>query len=67
MRALSYATGKSSDDVSPWVEALESKFGASGYAVRALFAQVAVMPEAYEVTSKPLTAPTRVSMASNPK
>jgi hypothetical protein len=66
MRALSYATGKSSDDVSPWVEALDQRFAADGYNIRALFTQVATMPEAYRVTTKPLqAAPAHVSMAGN--
>ncbi len=64
-RALSYATGKSSDDVSPWVEALDKRFAAEGYSIRALFAQVATMPEAYEVTSKPLeSTPAHLSLAN---
>jgi hypothetical protein len=66
MRALSYATGKSSEDVSPLVEALDQRFAAGGYNIRALFAQVATMPEAYQVVSKPLeTTPAHVSMAGN--
>lgn len=65
-RALSYATGKSSDDVSPWVEALDKRFAASNYGIRALFLQVATMPEAYQVVSKPLeTTPAHVSLAGN--
>jgi hypothetical protein len=65
MRALSYATAKSSDDVSPWVEGLDQRFAASGYSIRALFVQVATMPEAYQVTSKPIdTAPAHVSVAN---
>jgi hypothetical protein len=65
MRALSYATGRSGDDVSASVEPLEQKFAANGYNIRALFAQVATMPEAYRVTTKPLDAtPTHVSMAA---
>lgn len=64
-RALSYATGKSSDDVSPWVEALDKRFAAEGYSIRALFAQVATMPETYEVISKPLeSAPAQLSLAN---
>jgi len=64
-RALSYATGKSSDDVSPWVEALDKRFAAEGYSIRALFAQVATMPETYEVNSKPLeSAPAQLSLAN---
>jgi hypothetical protein len=64
-RALSYATGKSSDDVSPWVEALDQRFAANGYSIRALFAQVATMPEAYQVAGKPIeTTPAHVSLAN---
>jgi hypothetical protein len=65
MRALSYATGRSGDDVSGLVEALDQRFASSGYAIRALFTQVATMPEAYRVTTKPLHAsPTHVSLVS---
>jgi hypothetical protein len=66
MRALSYATGRSNDDVSPLVEALDKRFAADGYGIRSLCADVATMPETYEVPSKPLeTTPAHVSMASN--
>jgi hypothetical protein len=66
MRALSYATGRSSDDVSSLVEPLEQRFAAGGYNIRALFLQVATMPEAYQVVTKPLqTPPAHISMASN--
>lgn len=54
MRALSYATGRSSDDVSSLVELLDKRFAASGYGIRALFLQVATMPESYQVVSTPL-------------
>jgi hypothetical protein len=47
------------------VEGLDQRFAASGYSIRALFVQVATMPEAYQVTSKPIdTAPARVSVAN---
>lgn len=66
MRAISYATGRSGDDVSSLVEPLDQRFAATGYNIRALFLQVATMPEAYQVFSKPLgTAPAHISMASN--
>lgn len=64
MRALSYATGRSGEDVSTSVEALDQRFAASGYGIRALFTQVATMPEAYQVIGKPLeTTPAHISMA----
>jgi hypothetical protein len=64
-RALSYATGRLSDDVSSLVEPLDAGFKAGGYNIRALFLQVATMPETYEVVSKPLeTAPAQVSLAN---
>ena len=62
MRALSYATGRSGEDVSNYVEGLERKFAAGGYGIRALFSQIATMPEAYKVVTKPLAAPTHVSV-----
>lgn len=63
MRALSYATGRPSEEISPLVEALDQRFAAGGYGIRALFTQIATMPEAYRVTTKPLeTAPAHVSM-----
>ena len=63
-RALSYATGRYGDDVSPMVEALDQRFAASGYGIRALFTQIATMPEAYRVAIKPLdTAPAHLSLA----
>jgi hypothetical protein len=64
MRALAYATGRSGEDVSELVEPLHGRFAASGYGIRALFAQIATMPEAYQVARKPLeAAPTQVSLA----
>jgi hypothetical protein len=62
MRALSYATGRYGDDVSQAVGPLEQKFAASSYTFRALFTEIATMPEAYKVTVKPLAAPAKVSM-----
>ena len=45
---------------------LDQRFAAGGYSIRALFTQVATMPEAYQVGSKPLeTTPAHVSMAKN--
>lgn len=64
LRALSYATGRSGEDVSELVEPLHARFAAAGYGIRALFAQIATMPEAYRVNRKPLeTTPTKVSLA----
>ena len=54
MRALSYATGRSGEAVAESVEALDQRFAAEGYGIRALFTQIATMPEAYRVVAKPL-------------
>lgn len=48
-RALQYATGLGSEDVSPWVEALDKQFAAEGYGIRALFLKVVTMPETWQV------------------
>jgi Protein of unknown function (DUF1588)/Protein of unknown function (DUF1585) len=48
-RALQYATGLGSEAVSPWIEALDRQFAASGYGIRALFLKVATMPETWAV------------------
>ena len=53
-RALQYATGLGSEDVSPWIEAVDKQFAASGYGIRALFLQVATMPETWRVSAAPL-------------
>ena len=53
-RALEYATGLGSEDVSPWVEDLDKQFAASGYGIRALFLKVATMPETWQVKATPL-------------
>ncbi len=64
-RALQYATGLGSEDVSPWVEALDKQFAQSGYGIRALFLKVATMPEAWAVHSAPLDkGATHVSMSA---
>ena len=63
-RALQYATGLGSEQVSPWVEALDKQFAASGYGIRALFLKVATMPESWQVQASPLDkGATHVSMA----
>lgn len=54
MRALQYATGVGGDYVSPWVEALDRDFAAKGYGIRALFLEVATMPETWQVRTAPL-------------
>jgi hypothetical protein len=53
-RALQYATGLGSEEVSPLVEDINRHFAAKGYAIRALFLRVATMPEAWEVPEAPL-------------
>ena len=63
-RALQYATGLGSEDVSPWVEALDKQFAASGYGIRALFLKVATMPETWQVKAAPLDqGATKISYA----
>lgn len=64
LRALSYATGRSGEAVEDLVEPLHLRFAKSGYGIRALFTQIATMPEAYRVNRKPLEpTPTKVSLA----
>jgi hypothetical protein len=64
-RALQYATGMSSEDSGPYIEELDKRFSASGYGIRALFRQVATMPEAYRVNIKPIdSGSAHISMAS---
>ena len=63
-RALQYATGLGSEDVSPWVEALDKQFAASGYGIRALFLKVATMPATWQVKAAPLDqGATKISYA----
>ncbi len=63
-RALQYATGLGSEEVSPWVEELDRQFAASGYGIRALFLKVATMPESWAVRAAPLDRnASHVSMA----
>lgn len=65
-RALEYATGRPSSDEADLVEGLEKRFAAQGYGIRALFLQVATMPEAYQVKTDPI-APTKVTVGSMSK
>ena len=61
-RALEYAVGRPSED-SALIEALTQRFAGKSYGIRALFLQVATMPEAWRVrASKPITQ-THVSFA----
>jgi hypothetical protein len=60
-RALEYATGRMSDEESGMIEGLHKSFAAQGYGIRALFLQVATMPEAYQVKTGEI-APTKVTM-----
>jgi hypothetical protein len=63
-RALEYATGLGSEDVSPWVEGLDKQFAANGYGIRALFLKVATMPETWQVKTTPLDqGATKISYA----
>lgn len=48
-RALEYATGRSGEEVSPLVEDLDRIFATKGFGIRALFLQVATMPETWRV------------------
>jgi hypothetical protein len=62
-RALEYATGRTTEEDGTLVEDLEKRFAAQGYGIRALFLQVATMPEAYRVKVAPLEpATTHVSL-----
>lgn len=63
-RALQYATARNSDEVSRQVANLEKRFAAKGYNIRALFLNVATMPEAYTVpASQPVNGSVHVSLA----
>lgn len=53
-RALEYATAHSTEDRYQLVAALEKKFAAKGYSIRALFREIASLPAAYQVKSAPL-------------
>lgn len=65
-RALQYATGLGSEEVSPWVEELDKQFAASGYGIRALFLKVATMPETWQVHARPLDkGASHLSLASH--
>jgi hypothetical protein len=61
-RALEYATGRSTDDEVATLAALQKAFAASGYKIADLFLQVATMPDAWRVPSKPLGAPPQVAL-----
>jgi Protein of unknown function (DUF1588)/Protein of unknown function (DUF1592)/Protein of unknown function (DUF1595)/Protein of unknown function (DUF1585)/Protein of unknown function (DUF1587) len=63
-RALQYATGLGSEDVSSLVEPLDKQFAAKRYSIRALFLRVATMPETWQVHAAPLDkGATTISMA----
>ena len=63
-RALQYATGLGSEDVSAMVEPLDRQFAARRYSIRALFLRVATMPETWQVHAAPLDkGATTISMA----
>ncbi|MFD1613199.1 DUF1592 domain-containing protein [Sphingomonas tabacisoli] len=54
LRALEYAVGRTSGEDSTLAEAVEKKFAAADYRIRALFLEVATMPEAYRIKPVPL-------------
>ena len=63
-RALQYATGLDSEAVSPWIEGLNKQFAGGGYGIRALFLNVATMPETWQVHAAQLDqGTTQISMA----
>ena len=66
-RALEYARGWPAGEDGALVTALNKKFGASGYSIRALFQAVASLPEAYQQKGGIETGNTHVTMAANPR
>lgn len=63
-RALEYATGRSAQEDTDRIMALEQAFAADGYRIAKLFLRIATMPEAYGIqpapaeSTQPLTAST---------
>jgi hypothetical protein len=66
-RALEYARGWPAGEDGALVDALDRKFGASGYSIRALFQAVASLPEAYQPKGGIEVGNTHVTMAANPR
>jgi hypothetical protein len=65
-RALEYATARTSDEVSKQVAGLQKNFAAEGYRLRALFKDVATMPEAYTIPMRQASAdPAPTGLAAN--
>lgn len=60
-RALEYAVGRPAED-SAVIEAMDKKFGASGYSIRTLFLTVATMPEAWRVKGANIPDNAKVSL-----
>jgi hypothetical protein len=61
-RALEYVRGVPSEDSGDLVEALEKSFAGEGYHLRALFRQLASMPETYRIKSSTLAPVAQVSL-----
>lgn len=65
-RTLEYLMGRPVEDDGDLVEAALSAFVASGYKFPDLMVAVATMPQTYQVKSRPLSAPVRVTQAAVP-
>lgn len=61
-RALEYAKGRKSEDAA-LLEGLNKQFAAQNYSIRALFLQVATMPETWRVRASKAITPTQVSIS----
>ena len=64
-RALEYATGRSTEDALEASAALQMAFASTGYKIADLFLQVATMPDAWRVSTKPLGQPMHVAFSTN--
>lgn len=61
-RALEYVTGRTPEDVSPMVEAMDQRFAASGYGIKALFLAVSTNPDTWRIPAGKLeTGKTQVA------
>lgn len=62
-RAFEYATGRPSED-NALLDALTQRFGAAGYTIRALFLEVATMPQAWTPYAPAPVVGTKVTFAT---
>lgn len=62
-RALEYLTGRPAEDEN-LLNTLEQRFAADGYRIRNLFLRAATMPEAYQVSVRPVGSPGPVAMSA---